>query len=66
IEPLERPAVVLVVSEIPVTTWYRPRTGPLRAAGIPPVDRHTVAWYRDPEGYYQPPTEAARRALAAA
>jgi putative long chain acyl-CoA synthase len=66
IEPLERPAVVHVVSEIPVTTWYRPRTGPLRAAGIPPVDGDLPAWYRDLDGYYQPPTEAARRALAAA
>ena len=30
-----RPAVVRVVDEIPVTTWFRPRTAPLRAEGIP-------------------------------
>ena len=32
-----RPDVVHVVAAIPVTTWYRPLTGPLRAAGIPPA-----------------------------
>jgi putative long chain acyl-CoA synthase len=66
IDPAERPAVVHVVDEIPVTTWYRPRTGPLRAAGIPPVDRDRPAWYRGSDGYYERPTEAARRALEAA
>ena len=30
-----RPAVVHVVDEIPVTTWYRPITAPLREAGVP-------------------------------
>jgi putative long chain acyl-CoA synthase len=29
------PAVVHVVDDIPVTTWFRPVTGPLRAAGVP-------------------------------
>jgi putative long chain acyl-CoA synthase len=66
IDPVRRPALVHVVDEIPTTTWYRPRTGPLRAAGIPPVDGDLPAWYRDLDGYYHPPTEAARRALAAA
>jgi putative long chain acyl-CoA synthase len=66
IDARERPAMVHVVDEIPTTTWYRPRTGPLRAAGIPPVEGDLPAWYRDLDGYYQPPTEAARRALAAA
>jgi putative long chain acyl-CoA synthase len=31
----QRPAIVHVVDAIPVTTWFRPVTGPLRAAGIP-------------------------------
>ena len=31
----QRPSVVRVVDEIPVTTWFRPLTGPLRASGIP-------------------------------
>ena len=33
--PNERPAIVHVVERIPVTTWFRPMTGPLREAGIP-------------------------------
>jgi putative long chain acyl-CoA synthase len=31
----EWPAIVQVVERIPVTTWFRPMTGPLREAGIP-------------------------------
>ena len=31
----QRPALVHVVDRIPVTTWFRPLTGDLRAAGIP-------------------------------
>jgi putative long chain acyl-CoA synthase len=75
-----RPDVVHVVDEIPVTTWYRPLTGPLRAAGIPPtVDDSGSgsgsggsgsgerAWYRDRGGRrYRPLTESARRRLSAA
>jgi putative long chain acyl-CoA synthase len=39
----ERPAYVHVVKTIPVTTWFRPLTGPLRAAGTPkPAPRHPV------------------------
>ena len=41
----ERPAIVQVVDEIPVTTWYRPLTGPLREAGIPPAgERASGTW----------------------
>jgi putative long chain acyl-CoA synthase len=42
-----RPAIVHVVDRIPVTTWFRPITGPLRLAGIP----HSSAglWMREPE-----------------
>jgi putative long chain acyl-CoA synthase len=49
----QRPTVVRVVSEIPVTTWYRPITGPLRDQGIPTPSRARPAWYRGPraDGY---------------
>jgi putative long chain acyl-CoA synthase len=58
----ERPAIVHVVDGIPVTTWFRPLTGPLRAAGVPePGDR---TWYRSGDGY-KPLSDAARRRLAA-
>jgi putative long chain acyl-CoA synthase len=42
-----RPTIVHVVDRIPVTTWFRPVTGPLRLAGIP----HSSAelWMREPE-----------------
>ena len=43
-----RPRLVQVVERIPVTTWYRPITAPLRAAGIPEPGDGTVAWYRVP------------------
>ena len=35
----ERPDLVHVVDEIPVTTWYRPSTAALRADGVPAGDR---------------------------
>jgi putative long chain acyl-CoA synthase len=61
-----RPDIVHVVDEIPVTTWFRPLTGPLREAGLPPADERR-AWYRDRGGRrYRPLTEAARRRLSAA
>jgi putative long chain acyl-CoA synthase len=44
----ERPDVVRVVDEIPVTTWYRPSTGPLRDQGIPSGGR---LWRREGERY---------------
>jgi putative long chain acyl-CoA synthase len=42
--PSQRPDFVRVVDEIPVTTWFRPMTAPLRAAGIPSAN----AWRLDP------------------
>jgi putative long chain acyl-CoA synthase len=64
LEDGHRPAVVHVVDEIPVTTWYRPLTAPLRDAGIPaPAEGRT--WYLDRGGRrYRPLTEAARRRLS--
>ncbi|HWF75075.1 MAG TPA: AMP-binding protein [Solirubrobacteraceae bacterium] len=47
LEPAGRPALVRVVEEIPVTTWYRPLTGPLRAEGIPGAGEASAVWYRD-------------------
>jgi putative long chain acyl-CoA synthase len=45
----ERPDIVHVVDEIPVTTWYRPLKEPLRAAGMPPAGKR--AWYRHGRSY---------------
>jgi putative long chain acyl-CoA synthase len=59
----ERPTVVHIVDEIPVTTWFRPLTGPLRDAGIPAPQNGRVVWYRDAGDRYRPLTEAARKRL---
>ncbi len=62
----QRPTVVRVVSEIPVTTWYRPITGPLRDEGIPTPGRARPAWYRGPRAdSYKPLTRADRERLTA-
>jgi putative long chain acyl-CoA synthase len=59
----ERPAIVHVVDEIPVTTWYRPIAGPLRDAGLPAAGKR--AFYLDAGGErYRPLTAAARKRLA--
>ena len=61
-----RPDLVHVVDSIPVTTWYRPVTGPLRDAGVPRADPDR-AWYRDRGGRrYRPLTSSARRRLSRA
>jgi putative long chain acyl-CoA synthase len=60
-----RPEIVHVVERIPVTTWWRPITGPLREAGIPAPGEGVQAWYRDRRREpYRPLTAAARRRLA--
>ena len=59
-----RPAVVHVIDEIPVTTWFRPVTGPLRQAGLPEA-ADGRAWYLDRGGQrYRPLTDAARKRLS--
>jgi len=64
--PGQRPRVVRVVDRIPVTTWFRPLTRPLREEGIPEPDETTRAWYLDASGEtYRPLTAAARRRLEA-
>jgi putative long chain acyl-CoA synthase len=61
----QRPDVVQVVERIPVTTWYRPLTGPLHAAGIPEPDADVQAWCLDESREcYRPLTAAARRTLS--
>jgi putative long chain acyl-CoA synthase len=59
-----RPAVVHVIDEMPVTTWFRPRTRPLREAGLPEPAQGRV-WYLDRGGRrYRPLTDAARKRLS--
>ncbi len=66
LEPAQRPAIVHVVDEIPVTTWYRPVTRSLREAGVPAPGEDRQAWYLDAGGeVYRPLTDAAHRRLAA-
>jgi putative long chain acyl-CoA synthase len=65
LDPDQRPLVVRVVERIPVTTWYRPLTGPLREEGIPDPDMGKPAWYLDASGErYRPLTGTARKRLA--
>ena len=60
----QKPAIVHVVDRIPVTTWFRPLTGDLRAAGIPEPGDGVQAWYLDATGEtYRPLTAAARQRL---
>ncbi len=67
LSPEERPAIVHVVAELPVTTWYRPMTGPLRRAGLPEPGPGRQAWYLDASGEsYRPLTAAAHRRLVSA
>ncbi|MDQ6805755.1 MAG: hypothetical protein M3065_12485 [Actinomycetota bacterium] len=55
----------IAVAAVTVTTWYRPLTGPLRAAGIPRPGKGRRAWYRDRAlDAYRPLTEKVRAELA--
>jgi putative long chain acyl-CoA synthase len=64
LEAGQRPLIVQVVGRIPVTTWFRPLTGPLREVGIPEPGEGVRAWYLDASGErYRPLTERARRRL---
>jgi putative long chain acyl-CoA synthase len=66
LEPHQRPLVVRVVDRIPVTTWYRPLTVPLREEGIPDPAEGVRAWYLDASGErYRPLTSTARKRLVA-
>ncbi len=60
------PWVIRVVDEIPLTTWYRPQSGPLRDAGLPAPGKLARAWYWDPrKGGYRALSKAARERLLA-
>ena len=66
----QRPRIVHVVDEIPVTTWYRPTAGPLVAAGVPtptPSGKPRRVWIREAtRSGYRPLTAAARKKLVGA
>ena len=60
----QRPALVHVVDRIPVTTWFRPQTRELRAAGIYGAEEGKEAWYLDASGVtYRPLSAPARERL---
>ena len=63
----ERPEIVHVVAAIPVTTWYRPVTGPLREAGVPEPGDGVQAWCLDADtDSYRPLTDAEHRRFVGA
>ena len=51
LKPEARPEILQVVDSIPVTTWFRPLTGPLRDAGLPKPGAGRQVWQRDGEDY---------------
>ncbi|AEF39966.1 AMP-binding protein [Hoyosella subflava] len=60
----QRPDIVHVVDEIPLTTWYRPKTRALAADGVPAAGVN--CWYYDPDNHqYRRLTEAARKRVMA-
>ncbi len=60
----QRPLIVRTVERIPVTTWFRPLTGPLREEGIPDPRDGGQVWYLDASGErYRPLTLASRKRL---
>lgn len=66
LEPSQRPAVVRVVDDIPVTTWFRPLTGPLRSEGIPaPGEKLPAYAYDTSSNTYKKLTVTARQRLLA-
>ncbi len=61
----QRPTVVRVVAEIPVTTWYRPITAILRDAGVPAGSPGLPAFHRGPRAdAYKPLTAVERKRFA--
>jgi putative long chain acyl-CoA synthase len=64
LEESERPDIVHVVDEIPVTSWYRPDVRALREQGIPPPGGDRLVLSRS-GAKYKPLTQAAYRRLAA-
>jgi len=65
--PRQRPLIIRRVQRIPVTTWFRPLTGPLRDEGIPEPGDGGEVWYLDASGErYRPLTDTARKRLVSA
>jgi putative long chain acyl-CoA synthase len=66
LDEAERPAIVHVVDDMPVTSWYRPDVRALREQGIPPPGGDRLVLSRAKSGTtYKPLTQAAYRRLAA-
>ena len=60
----QRPAVVRVVADIPLTSWGRPHAGRLATSAVPPHTPSSPVWCHDTAtGTYRPLTAAARRRL---
>jgi putative long chain acyl-CoA synthase len=58
------PWLIRVVERIPLTTWYRPITGPLKQEGLPLPSKPPTSWYWDPrKGGYRQISKAARTRL---
>ncbi len=64
LDPGSRPALVRVVAELPVTTWFRPLSGALRAEGVPKVGGDLPVWTFDSSrAAYRKLTLATRKRL---
>jgi putative long chain acyl-CoA synthase len=61
----DRPSIIHVVPEIPVTSWYRPDVRALREQGIPPPGGKHLVLSRTAGGKYKALTQAAYKKLAA-
>ena len=58
------PWVIRVVDEIPLTTWYRPQSAPLREQGLPAPTKPPTSWYWDArKGGYRAMSKAAAQRL---
>jgi putative long chain acyl-CoA synthase len=67
LEPRRHPTIVRVVAELPVTTWFRPLSGDLRAEGVPTVGGDLPVWVYDTDrAAYRKLTLAARKRLVGA
>lgn len=66
----QRPSVVRVVDEMPVTTWFRPTAAPLRAEGVPKpaaAGEPKRVWVRETgRSTYRAITAASRKRLVGA
>jgi putative long chain acyl-CoA synthase len=63
LDPADRPDVIRIVEEIPLTTWWRPDREALRRTGTP-REPNTRGWIRDVAGSYRATGEPVRSAGA--